>query len=110
MPSEASRPDYLSSIILSKKRKRLKPKSVIKKHTFAIPHYHIKMTFEEYEKRINSLREIVLAERTGSPKELARQFKISERTVRRMIQHLNQPGFEVEFCRKQNSYIFKKIK
>lgn len=68
------------------------------------------MTFEEYERNINTLLKLISIEKTGSPKDLATLFNLSERTVRRMIQNLKQPDLDVQFCRKRNSYCFKEIK
>lgn len=66
------------------------------------------MTFDEYEKKITFLRTLVETGCTGSPKELAELFNVSERTIRRMIQNLKQQELDIVFCRKRNSYIFKK--
>lgn len=68
------------------------------------------MTFDEYEKKINFLKTLVETGRTGSPKELAELFNVSERTIRRMVQNLKQQELDIEFCRKRNSYLFKKVK
>ena len=68
------------------------------------------MTFDEYEKKINFLKTLVETGRTGSPKDLAELFNVSERTIRRMIQNLKQPDLDIVFCRKRNSYLFKKVK
>jgi DeoR/GlpR family transcriptional regulator of sugar metabolism len=68
------------------------------------------MTFDEYEKKLNALRTLVEKASTGSPKELAELFNVSERTVRRMVQNLKQQELDIEFCRKRNSYLFKKVK
>lgn len=67
------------------------------------------MTFDEYEKKIGRLKSLITLQQTGSPKELANQFNVSERTIRRMIQNLKQPELDIEFCRKRNSYFLKKI-
>jgi transcriptional antiterminator len=68
------------------------------------------MTFDEYEKKMATLRTLVEKASTGSPKDLAQLFNVSERTIRRMIQNLKQSELDVEFCRKRNSYILKKVK
>jgi DeoR/GlpR family transcriptional regulator of sugar metabolism len=68
------------------------------------------MTFDEYEKKLNALRTLVEKASTGSPKELAELFNVSERTIRRMVQNLKQQELDIEFCRKRNSYLFKKVK
>jgi predicted DNA-binding transcriptional regulator YafY len=67
------------------------------------------MTFDEYERKLNALRTLVEKASTGSPKELAELFNVSERTIRRMVQNLKQSDLDIEFCRKRNSYILKKI-
>jgi transcriptional antiterminator len=69
-----------------------------------------KMTFDEYEKKIAFLRTLVETGRTGSPKDLAELFNVSERTIRRMVQNLKQQELDIVFCRKRNSYLFKKVK
>jgi DeoR/GlpR family transcriptional regulator of sugar metabolism len=68
------------------------------------------MTFDEYEKKMNALRTLVEKASTGSPKDLAELFNVSERTIRRMVQNLKQQELDIEFCRKRNSYLFKKVK
>jgi DeoR/GlpR family transcriptional regulator of sugar metabolism len=67
------------------------------------------MTFDEYEKKMNALRTLVEKASTGSPKDLAELFTVSERTIRRMVQNLKQQELDIEFCRKRNSYLFKKV-
>jgi predicted DNA-binding transcriptional regulator YafY len=67
------------------------------------------MTFDEYERKLNALRTLVEKASTGSPKELAELFNVSERTIRRMVQNLKQSDLDIEFCRKRNFYILKKI-
>jgi DeoR/GlpR family transcriptional regulator of sugar metabolism len=67
------------------------------------------MTFDEYEKKMNALRTLVEKASTGSPKDLAELFNVSERTIRRMVQNLKQQELDIEFCRKRNSYLFKKV-
>ncbi|HET6224718.1 MAG TPA: HTH domain-containing protein [Bacteroidia bacterium] len=57
---------------------------------------------------MGQLKKLVELQHTGTPKELAQIFNVSERTIRRMIQNLRQGDCDVEFCRRRNSYIFKK--
>jgi transcriptional antiterminator len=68
------------------------------------------MKFDEYQQRLNQLQSLVLYSNTGSPKDLAKKFKISERTVRRMVDQLKNKNNPIEFCRKSNSYVLKKQK
>jgi transcriptional antiterminator len=66
------------------------------------------MKFDEYQAKLNQLQKLVTLSNTGSPKDLARKLLVSERTVRRMVHNLKSNNNPIEFCRKTNSYIFKK--
>jgi len=44
---------------------------------------------------------------TGTPKELARKMRVSERCVRYYVTLLKDLGAPIEFCRKRKSYYYK---
>ncbi|MBL7835363.1 MAG: HTH domain-containing protein [Cyclobacteriaceae bacterium] len=66
------------------------------------------MQYEKYLLRIRYLRELVIKERTGPPKELARKLGISERMVYRYLQMLNEEN-PISYSRLKKSYIFSTL-
>ncbi len=65
------------------------------------------MKFIEYQEKIEIILKLAKYSNTGTPKELANKLKISERTVYRLIQNLNDQNFKIDFCRKSKSYQLK---
>ncbi len=63
------------------------------------------MDYLVYAKRLSYLFEMIRKGRLQSPKELEIKFNCSERTIRRMINHLRDLGIEVEYCRKKKKYL-----
>lgn len=64
------------------------------------------MGYKEYSKRLLTVSYLVEKGATGTPKELANKLEISEKTARRMINHLRQQGESIKYCRIRQSYIF----
>jgi predicted transcriptional regulator len=76
-------------------------------HNIALRKFGAPMKFVEYQEKIDSLIKLAKHSNTGTPKELAKRLNISERTVYRLIQNLNDQNIEINFCRKVKSYILK---
>lgn len=66
------------------------------------------MKFTEYHEKAEQVVKLAKFGNTGTPKELAERLKISERTLYRLIQCVNERGTAIEFCRKSKSYLLKK--
>ncbi|MFL5764751.1 MAG: HTH domain-containing protein [Bacteroidia bacterium] len=62
------------------------------------------MKFLEYQEKLDQLSKLISNSSTGSPSELARRLNISERTLRRLIEHLKLKDQSIKFCRKLGSY------
>jgi len=57
-------------------------------------------------KRINRLHFLIKRKATGSPKNLAKKFEISERHVYRLIEHMKEIGFPIKYSSCRSSYIY----
>ncbi|MFL5762940.1 MAG: hypothetical protein ACJ77K_03290 [Bacteroidia bacterium] len=58
----------------------------------------------EYREKIEQVRKLILASKTGSPAELAEKLFTSERTARRLVEELKEGDSTIWFNRKVNSY------
>ena len=65
------------------------------------------MTLIEKIHRINRLHDLIKRKATGTPKELARKFEVSERCAYRMIEELRSMNLDIVYCRSINSYKYK---
>lgn len=63
------------------------------------------MSYKEYSEKLSTIKYLVEKNSTGTPIELAQRLQISEKTVRRMINHLRQEGSNIKYCRITQSYI-----
>lgn len=61
-----------------------------------------------YFQRLEYLDELIRKRATGSPRELARKFEVSERTIYDYIKILKELGAEICFCNIAQSYIYMK--
>lgn len=52
------------------------------------------------------LHHLIRRHSTGTPKDLAAKFNVSERTVYNMIDILRDYGAEICYCRKRNSFYY----
>lgn len=66
------------------------------------------MKFEEYQEKMELLKKWIEQKRTGSPKQLSSKLNVSDRTIRRWLEKLNDSGHCIRFCRISNSYIDEK--
>ena len=57
--------------------------------------------------QLERLDALIRRKSTGSPKELARKFSVSERTVYNLLEALRQMGAEIEYCHSRCSYYYK---
>jgi biotin operon repressor len=65
------------------------------------------MNYLTYSERINYLFYLIKNERISSPKIIAEQFGCSEKTIRNMINHLRNKGFEIEYCKYNKKYLLR---
>ncbi|MCG8329455.1 MAG: HTH domain-containing protein [Chitinophagales bacterium] len=56
--------------------------------------------------QLERLDALIRRKSTGSPKELARKFSVSERTVYNLLEALRQMGAEIEYCHTRCSYYY----
>lgn len=63
------------------------------------------MNFLIYTERLAYLHDLLAKGALKSPEQLCRKFECSERTIRRMINHLRHQGLHIEYCKKNKKYI-----
>ena len=51
------------------------------------------MKFDDYQEKLEQIDNLIRYSNTGSPKELARRMRVSERTIRRFIEKLKMIPF-----------------
>ena len=62
------------------------------------------MTFIEYSEKIETLKHLANHKQAGTPKQLAKKFQVSERTIQRMVQGLRDHGYAITFNRFRKTY------
>jgi biotin operon repressor len=62
------------------------------------------MDYIIYTERLNYLLHQIERGRVSSPEEVAIKYDCSERTVRRMINHLRASGYSIKYCRRRLRY------
>lgn len=55
------------------------------------------MKYIEYQNRLDYLLELIKIKSACSPKLLARQFNCSEKTIRNMVNHLREMGYDIKW-------------
>ncbi|MDN5201833.1 HTH domain-containing protein [Fulvivirgaceae bacterium BMA10] len=61
----------------------------------------------KYYERFKRLEKLIRLKATGSPKELAKKFEVSERTIYRLIESIELANNKkIKFSYEENSYIF----
>jgi predicted DNA-binding transcriptional regulator YafY len=63
------------------------------------------MDYITYYKRLQHIVMLARKQNTGTPKELADRYYISERTVKRMVNTLKQQGVNIQYNRNSKTYI-----
>lgn len=66
------------------------------------------MHYSLYHQRLDYIIELLSKEAFLTPQYLAEKFDCSPRTIRRMINDLRDIGYNIEWCKKQKSYILLK--
>lgn len=64
------------------------------------------MTFIKKIHQLNRLHELIKRRATGSPKELAGKFDMSERCIYRLVDELRSFDLDIKYCRTSQSYIY----
>ncbi|MBL7780122.1 MAG: hypothetical protein JNM22_02820 [Saprospiraceae bacterium] len=67
------------------------------------------MNFFEEIFLLEQLDHLIRIRGTGSPKQLASRLKICERHVYRLINHLRDQGFPIEYDKKSQSYFYSEL-
>lgn len=65
------------------------------------------MNFIIYSERLDQILDLIKNGNLESPKHLSNKFECSERTVRRMINHLREKGYDIVYCQKNSKYLLK---
>ncbi|HLC82180.1 MAG TPA: HTH domain-containing protein [Bacteroidia bacterium] len=65
------------------------------------------MKFDDYQEKLEQIDKLIRYSNTGSPKELARRMRVSERTIRRFIEKLKTKNDSIHYCRRLQSYVIK---
>ncbi len=65
------------------------------------------MKFDEYKEKLEQIDQLIQDANTGTPKELAKRLRVSERTIRRFIERLRIKNKSIRFCRKTQSYVIE---
>ncbi|CAN5459072.1 hypothetical protein BH10BAC1_BH10BAC1_08690 [soil metagenome] len=65
------------------------------------------MKFDDYQDKLELVMKLIEHGNTGSPKDLAKKLRVSERTTRRLVEKLKFRHKSIFFCRKSNSYLIK---
>jgi DeoR/GlpR family transcriptional regulator of sugar metabolism len=66
------------------------------------------MDFRTYENRLTYLLELIEKQRLRSISEVAKKFDCSNRTVKRMLNHLREQGHDICYDRLQKKFVLKK--
>lgn len=66
------------------------------------------MDYRSYEKRLEYILELISKNRFRSVEDFALRFNCSTRTVKRMIDHLREKGYDIRYDRLQKKYVLKK--
>lgn len=65
------------------------------------------MKFDDYQEKLEQIDKLIRYSNTGSPKELAKRMRVSERTIRRFIEKLKTKNESIRYCRRSQSYVIK---
>ena len=65
------------------------------------------MKFDDYQEKLEQIDKLIRHSNTGSPKELARRLRVSERTIRRLVEKLKTKNDSIRYCRRSQSYVIK---
>lgn len=63
------------------------------------------MNYFTYQKRLDYLLELIQNGQVQSPNDLTYKFDCTERTIRNMINHLRDMGYDIKYCRKNFRYV-----
>jgi predicted DNA-binding transcriptional regulator YafY len=66
------------------------------------------MDYKAYTNKTKYLLEMIAKGRISSPNQVAKKFACSERTVRRMINHLREEGHPIEYSKCAKKYFSNK--
>lgn len=62
------------------------------------------MDFLTYSTRLDHVLELIKRGSLTSPHDLTEKFDCSERTIRKMIDHLKTKGYNIRYSRRQKKY------
>lgn len=64
------------------------------------------MSFDSYIERLSRIDKLIQRKATGSPQELAKKLKVSERTVYEYIKEMKRLGAPIGYCSQDSSYVY----
>ena len=62
------------------------------------------MAYLDYTDKLEMLKYLVERKQAGTPRQLAKKLRVSERNVQRMVQRLRDHGYPVTFNRSLGTY------
>lgn len=65
------------------------------------------MKLIEQLNQLNRLDALIRKRATGTPKDMARRFTVSERTIYNLLETLRGLGAEIDYCRIRESYYYR---
>lgn len=65
------------------------------------------MHLVELQEKLEKIVKRIEHKSTGSPKELAEELGVSERTIKRYISQMRTMGAKIKFCHSRNTYYFE---
>lgn len=68
------------------------------------------MDYKSYEKRLDYIIELIEKNRFRSVESAAKRFDCSTRTVKRMLNHIRERGYIIQYNRLEKKYYIKKSK
>ena len=67
------------------------------------------MDFQKQAERINKAHQLILEERTGTPKEFAEKLKISRSQLYNLIDNLKEYQAPIKYSKKSNNFYYSKL-
>ena len=66
------------------------------------------MDIYKYFNRVQQLHTLLKSKATGTPRELAKKLKLSERQTLQYVRELKDSGIPIAFCKHKKSYYYEK--
>jgi DNA-binding IclR family transcriptional regulator len=66
------------------------------------------MRYIDKKQKMEYLLELINKEVTGAPESLCTRIVVSKRTLFRYLDHLEEEGYSLEYCKNRKTYFMKK--